>query len=500
MKKIFLLFFTLFFIPLNVLSIEDCGCEHHHHFEKSIEVKDNSVLNVRDCISIGVKNSPIIEEYAHRLEIAKSNVGIAKSAYFPEFSVGAGYRQEFNSNREEFVRNYREFPTVGVNLNKMIWDFGRTTANVKMEEFLKIAAEYEFQDIVCQTVFNIKLAYYDLLKAKAYYEAHKTYFEIQNNLVKDIQKLVKSGKKNKADLTNAQIVLYTLKANLAKSQNDYQKAKENLNNAIYLKNAPDYSIYSTQTFIYNPAKQKTFSNVYNLKPDKIVKDDTIFQHPNYTYSKAVELAYQNSPDIKALIATRNSFEQALIFIKRSYYPSLNAGIGYDFLNTNHYNNNGLSVAVTIDSTINGMRQKYDLQGAKAQLNLADTEIETFKDNLYFTVRKCINDVNTTYKNLPVYKDKMNISVENFDLTYNNYISDKMNQLELEHSTQEYFNSLIDYINSQFSYNISLIKLEMAMHEHLIDYHDDAEHVADFHQGDENRALSKLIRCNKKHKP
>ena len=41
---------------------------------------------------------------------------------------------------------------------------------------------------------------------------------------------------------------------------------------------------------------------------------------------------------------------------------------------------------------------------------------------------------------------------------------------------------------------------MAMHEHLIDYHDDAEHVADFHEGDENNTLSKLIRCNKKHKP
>lgn len=500
MKKLILLFIMVLLSSINVFAIEDCGCEHHHHFKTAIEIKNGSILNVRDCISIGIKNSPVIKEYAHRLEIAKSNVGIAKSAYFPEFSVGAGFRQEFNSNKEEFTRNYRELPTVGVTLNKMIWDFGRTTANVKMEEFLKIAAEYEFEDIICQTVFNIKIAYYELLKAKSHYEAHKTFFEMQNYLVKDIQNLVKSGQKNNADLTNAKVILLKAKVQLIQAENNYKVAQENLNNAIYLKKAPDYLIYATDTFNYRPTKQKIYSNSYNSKTDKIAKDDTIFQHPNYSYNRAVEIAYSNSPDIKALVATRNSFEQALVFVKRSYYPSLNAGVGYDFLNTNHFNNNGLSVALTIDSTINGMRQKYDLQGAKAQLNLADTEIETFKDNLYFTVRKSLNNVNCTYKNLSTYKDKMDIATENFELTYNNYKSNKMNQLELENSVQEYFHSLIDYINSQFDYNISLIKLEMAMHEHLIDYHDDAEHAAEFHEGDENNTLSKLIRCNKKHKP
>ena len=172
--KRFLILVLLLLSHNTSFAIEDCGCEHHHHLEAAVEVKDGSLLNIKDCIAIGLKNSPVIKEYAHRLEIAKSNVGVAKSAYFPEFGVGAGYRQEFNSNKEEFIRNYRELPSVGVRLNKMIWDFGKTTANIKMEEFLKIAAEYEFLDIVCQTVFSIKTYYYNLLKAKSEYEIQKT--------------------------------------------------------------------------------------------------------------------------------------------------------------------------------------------------------------------------------------------------------------------------------------------------------------------------------------
>ncbi len=507
MKKFFLILIAIFICTLKANAIEDvkqtekdCGCEHHHHDLKVVEVRDGSVLNIRDCIAIGMAHSSVIKEAAYRLEIAKSEVGAAKSAYSPELGVGAGMRFEFNSNKEEFPRRYRELPTVGIVLNKMIWDFGRTTANIKMADFLRIAAEYEFEDTVCSTVFDIKAHYYDLLKAKADLKAQKLEYELQNNLVNEIQKLVKSGKKDNADLLYAQVEFLKIKSELKKAENNYKNAKEKLNNSMYLVNAPNYSVYETQSFAYNPTPQKRIKNVSNVHSGKISKDDTVFQHPKFTYNQAVEIAYKNSPDIKALAATRDSFEQALLVVKRSYYPELKAGAGYDLINTNLYNNNGLSVAVAIDSSINAMRQKYDLKGAKAQLELADTEIKTFKENLYFTVRECLNDVETSYNNLPVYKNQMDKSSENFDKTFDNYKSDKMNQLELENAREVYIQSVKDYIDSMHDYNISLINLEMAMHEHLIDYHDDAEHAADYHEGDENSALSRLIRCNKKHKP
>ncbi len=498
MKK-FIFLVLLLLYQNSSIAIEDCGCEHHHHQESNVVIKDGSILNIRDCISIGIKNSPIIKEYAHKLEIAKSNVGIAKSDYFPEFGVGVGYRQEFNSNKEDFYRNYRELPQLGINLNKMIWDFGKTTANIKMEEFLKIAAEYEFEDIVCQTVFEIKTCYYKLLKAKAEYEIHKTSYAIQKQIVNKIKTLVNAGKKNRADLLNAQLMLHDISIDLNIAEVNYKNAQEDLNNSIYFENAPNFSIYETQTFSYKPTEQTAIKNVPYTVPQKIFKDDTVFQHPKFSYNYAVERAYKNSPDIKALVATKKAFEQALVYVKRSYYPELNAGVGYDLINSNKYNNNGLSVAVTVDSTINAMRQKYDIKGATAQLDLADTEIDTFKKNLYFLVRKNVNLVETTYKNISISKNEMDKAAEYFDLTYKNYLEDIMYQLDLEDARWLYIDTLLDYVNSQFDYNLALIKLEMSMHEHLIDYHDDAQHVADFHEGDENNALSKLIRCGKKHK-
>lgn len=94
---------------------------------------------------------------------------------------------------------------------------------------------------------------------------------------------------------------------------------------------------------------------------------------------------------------------------------------------------------------------------------------------------------------------MKKATEYFDITYSNYEKDIASQLDLEYAKDAYIRSIKDYTNSEFNYNIALIKFEMAMHEHLIDYHDDAEHAAEYHEGQEGDALSKLIKCGKKHK-
>ena len=507
MKRVFLVILYMLFCLCPCFAIEDtvsvdkkhsCGCDSHQHDAK-IEVNDGDFLTVRDCISIGLQNSPIIKEYAYKLEIAKSNVGLAKSMFFPVFSVGAGYNQTFNSNKDIFYRNYRELPYVGVALNQMIWDFGKTTANIRMEDFLRIAAEYEFEDSVCLTVFDIKKHYYNLLKEKYYYEIEKINLELQEYLIPIIREAVRKNMDISSALPNSELDLGKIKIKVKEAETRYANAKEDLNNSMFLKNAPDFLIYDTQTFVFKPVAQKVEKKLNYNKKDKVAVDDTIFKYEKYDYDNAVQIAYNNSPDIRALVATKNAMEQALISIKRNYYPELKAGVRYDFVNSNKYSNNGLNVAVGVDSSLNAMRQKYDVKGAKAQLNFAETEITTFKDNLYFKVRKNINDLDTAYKNLSTYKNNMSLAAKYFEKIMYYYELGKTDHFELVYSKDVYIDAIKAYINSQYAYNIALINLEMSMHEHLADYHDNAEHAVKYHVGDEGNAMGKLIRCKKKHK-
>ena len=494
--------FICFLINTSTFAIQEhehCGCEFHHHISAPKNITDESILSIKDCISIGLQNSPIIKEHAYMIDIAKNNTNAAKSIFFPELSAHAGYTRGFNTNVDDFEKTYRELPYVGVYLKQMIWDFGKTIANIRMEEFLKIAAQYEFEDSVCSSVFEIKTHYYKLLKAKAEYEAEKTNLDIEENIVKDIEKLVKAGKKNNSDLSNAKTELLTIKSNLLIKEDNLKNSWEELNNAMYFQNAPNYTIYETQSFSYNPQKQTVFKNVNYIKKGKISKDDTIFQHPNFSYEKAVEIAYNNSPDIHALEATKNAMEQSLLSVKRQFYPEINVGAGYDFVRTLDNRNNNFNIGIEAESSLNALKQKFDVGAAKAQLNLANTQIDTFKKNLYYAVRKNLNSVKTTYKNIPISEEKMKISAENFRLNYDAFLKGYASESTMESTRKSYYNSLIENINAQYDYNIALIKLEKSMHQHLIDYHDDAEHAIKYHHGNENNVLKKLIFCKKKHK-
>ncbi|MCR5264985.1 MAG: TolC family protein [Cyanobacteria bacterium RUI128] len=481
----------------------DC-CTCHKDSKMPKEIKDGTVLTIQDCVSIGLKNSPVIKKRKYELDIAKSNVGIAKSVYFPTLGVGVGYGQTNNSNNKHLESVYRELPNVGASLNKMIWDFGRSSARIKMEEFFKIGAEYEFMDSVCSTVFDIKTRYYDLLKAESTLEAKQINYAINEKIISEMKQMVASGKTSKADLLNAQTQHYKIQLEILDAEDAVKNAKENLNNSMYFLNAPDYEIEETNSYDdgyrreTNPYKLVAHSKTMTYKAHTS-KNRTI--HPDFSYSQAVELAYKNSPDLKVLMSTKSAMEQSLLAIKRTYYPELSGNIGYNFINTKKFANNSLTMGVGLTSSLNPMEFKHSLKGGYAQVELAQTEIDKFKEDLYFQVRKSLNIVNKTYEQIPVAKSRLKVAADNLTETLTQYRAKQMDQLELLYARNEYAEAMDGYVDAIYNYNIALINLEISMHYHLIDLHDRTEHAMKYHDDDIIDNFNNIMDCDKhdKHK-
>ena len=293
---------------------------------KTVIIKDGTNLSVLDCVATAFRNSPKIKRKKYYLDIAKSNVGIAKSQYFPVIGAGVGYYNENNSNSIYYNNHYRELPNIGVSVNKMVWDFGRTTANIRMEEFYKLGAEYEFMDSLCSTLFDVKEKYYKLLRAQALLKIAENNVEINKNILKI--------SKQEPDLTTAKMSLNEAEVGLLNAKNNFLNAKVDLNNSMYLDSQPDYNIKNTKTF--------GFENDFSLNSTKETQN---FEEYKFKFSrdKAVQMAYDNSPDLQVLISTKNAMEQSLIYIKRAYFPELSANAGYGFNNTNEASNNSLKV-------------------------------------------------------------------------------------------------------------------------------------------------------------
>lgn len=450
---------------------------------KPVDIHDGSVLTILDCVSTAFKNSPKIKRQKYNLDIAKSNLGIAKSQYFPVINIGAGFYNENNSDNNYYNSHYRELPSVGVSVNKLVWNFGKTTAYIKMEEFYKIGAEYEFMDSLCNTLFDVKLKYYALLRAKALQLVAQNNVEINENFLKLAQT------KRRPDIKTAELNLSESEIKLLEAQNEYKNAKIDLNNSMYLDSQPDYTIKDTHTFSYGN------DYAYNEKSNR----SEVFIPMTFTFplDKAVEIAYDNSPDLSVLVATKQAMEQNLLYIKRTYLPDLTANAGYGFNNSNQTANNSFKVGVNLSSSVNLMELKHSIKGADAQLSIADNEIELFKKDLYFEVKKALNNVDKYQNQIPTAKMEVEQSLENLHLVEEQYKSNQLNYVALQDARKDYTNALTKYIETMYDYNVSLIQVEMAMHYHIVDIHHKSDHAVHYHSDELIKHLNEVLGCDEK---
>ena len=462
--------------------------DEHDELFKTVVVKDGTELNVVQCVALAYKNSPKIKRKKYELDLAKSNVGKAKSAFFPVIGAGVGFYNENNSNTDVFSHHYRELPNIAVAVNQLVFDFGKSTANIKMEEFYKIGAEYEFMDSLCSTLFYVKEKYYDVLKAQAL-------VSIAEDNVVICKKYLKIAK-GAPDRTTAQVHLSKALFELAYAKTVLKNAKVDLSNAMFIEDVPGYNIANTKTFAYN----HDYGYVNKKIPPKF--EPYKFDFPK---DKAMDIAYANSPDLRVLESIKSAMEQALKYVKRTYLPELSANAGYGYNNSNEFSNNSLQVGVNLTTSVNLMELKHSIKGADAQLKLADNEITLFKKDLYFEVQRAFNNVEFAADDVPYAQNTAIQALENINTVEKMYESGALNYVALQDARKDYITAMQNYITSLTFYNKSLIQVEEAMHYHLVDIHHKSQHAVNEHSEELIEHLNEALGCDeneqkhKKHK-
>ena len=469
---------------LSVGNINAYAVIDEEDFFEPVNVHDGVVLDIGNCVGLAFQNSPKIRRTMYNLQLAQSNVGVAKSQFFPVIGAGVGFYNENNSNTIYYDRHYRDLPSVSVTLNQLIWDFGKTTANIKMEEFYKIGAEYEFMDSLCMTLFEVKAKYYALLKAKALLNIAKNNVEINEKFVEICKKHAD------VDYLAALVNLNDAKIHYIEAKNNVENAKVDLTNSMYIDSQPNYDISNTQTFTYND----------NHKYGSGIVEEEAFKPYKFPFARedAVKIAYENSPDLQVLISTKNAMIQNLKYIKRIYFPALTGNVGYGYNNNNIMDsNNSLQIGVNLSSTVNLMELKHSISGADAQLKLADNEIKLFKKDLYYEVKRAFNNVDRAQAQIPTTREAVITALKGLKAAENYYDNQTLSYTSLQIGRKDYIEALNNYVESIYNYNISLIQVEMAMHYHLVDIHHKSEHAVHYHAKELEEHLNKVLECDER---
>lgn len=91
-----------------------------------------------------------------------------------------------------------------------------------MYNFDRVAALYEFEDMVLETIFGVKTNYYGVLAAKATLDVNRANVQINERNYQRTKAYFEEGIKIKIDLVNAEVYLSDSKVTLVESEKAYK--------------------------------------------------------------------------------------------------------------------------------------------------------------------------------------------------------------------------------------------------------------------------------------
>lgn len=443
---------------------------------KTALIEKGAKLTISDCIQVALDNSPYVRQAAYNYKISKNDVNIAKASYFPTIGVGTGYYVNDSSASGRRMTNSNNYYSLTTSLNQLIWNFGKTTSQIRMQKFYKIAALYTFDNTVLDTIFAVKTNYYGVLAAKATMEVNRANVQINERNYQRTKAYFNEGIRSKIDLVNAEVYLSDSKITLVNSEKAYQNALVQLNNSMYIAHAPSYEISNTETFNFKhneiPVNLEKISEKRDISspPEGVsnavltskveqmaVMDNYKFKPFDYTFEECVDLAEKNSPSLKAYSATIEAMKQYLLYVKREYYPEITGSVGYGY--RDQYNTNSFNASIALSSSVNILKKKYEIDNGKLQVQLAENDLNLAKQNIYFDVQDAYINMIQLERQIPLMAVKVKQTYENFELADGRYEVGLGDYIELQDAKVNYNNAQNSYVQAVYNYNVARANLE-----------------------------------------
>jgi TolC family type I secretion outer membrane protein len=333
-------------------------------------------LSLAEVTDIALQNNPATQIAWQQAKTAAANLGIAKSAYWPQLNAGASVQHSNNL----FYPSSDTQSTYGpnVSLSYLIYDFGNRANKLRASQYSLIAANLNQNSQIQQIILQTQQAYYQVLGQEAFTTANeKSLAEAQTSL--NVSKaLRKHGMATIGDVYQAQAALSQAKLNLQQSQGDYQIALGQLATLMGL--PVDFK------FTLIP-----LSKIPPIKPTQQQITDLLAE------------AKTERPDLLAAQATVLASQAQLAATKAAGRPSVqfNATSTPKLTDDRNINNANVSLNVSVP-LFTGYSQTYQVRQNKAQLDQAQaTRDQLFQQvqlqvwQAYYALKTAENNIENT---------------------------------------------------------------------------------------------------------
>ncbi len=396
------------------------------------EAVTEGTLDIGKCVEIGLKKHPSITGAQSSAAAANSRIYQARSAYYPNMDINAGYTRT-DGPSSNIVSRYSS----GVSLSQNIYDFGRTSSLVKERDFSFESARATVEDTKNRVALDVKKAYYAVLLARKDRDVQKDTVKQFEKHLEQAEGFFEVGTKPKFDVTRAQVALSNARVGLIKAENALKIAWANLKVAMGVPEAPDFEI----------------------------KDNLAFSEYRVTLDEAVSRALLRRPDLRSAVEKERSARAGVDLAQSDYYPTLSGSAGYNFSGDSFPLEKGWNVGAVVTLPIfSGFLTKYQVSESRANLGSAEADKDLIRQSAVFEVQQAFLNLKDAEERVPASELAVKQAAENLDLAEARYATGVGNPIELTDATVEYSNARLVYFQALADYRTAVASLENAMGE------------------------------------
>ena len=413
-------------------SLPENWLENDALFQQVLPVDDQWWMVFEDAtldslISLAVERNPSVLMAINRMDMAKANFGIARSAFYPTIDLNAGWTRQQSSgnmgtgNPQGWNSNFQ----TSLDMSWQVDVFGNIRMKAKAQKENYAATREEYNAAMVSLCAQVAQTYFNLREMQQELDVLKRNAMSQEAVVKITEVRYNTGLVAKLDVAQAKSVYYSTLA----------------------------SIPSTESSIAQ--YMNTLAVLLGLYPQEVVETlSAPLPLPDYIEPVGVGMPAQlllRRPDVRAAERQVNAQASLLGAAKTDWFPSffLNGSLGYssqDLRDFTRKKSMTWSIAPSMKWTIfNGGERVNNIRLQRAQL---DETINQFNNTVLTAVQEVENAMNA-YKNsikqIVACREMVNQGKEAFDLSLDLYkqgLSPFQNVLDAQRSLLTYENSLV----------------------------------------------------------
>jgi outer membrane protein len=411
------------------------------------------VLTLKKAIEIALKNQPAIEAQGGQVASGEAKLGQARGNYYPRASISSAYTRISPVTSQtalttsssglppgSFVptgvtgQSYEQYAAVG-SLSQLLFDFGKTGAQVDAQKLSTQAARYDLANTKEQVVFDVKQAYYTLLGTqRAISVAGESVDQFKKQLDR-ARVLYAVGSKPKFDVTKAEADLSNAEVNLIKAEYGVRVARVTLNNAMGL---PDVSSYTVEDDLFSGATELSFED-------------------------AVQIAFSDRPDLLSLQNRKEAARQSIKAAQRAHLPTVNGSATLTYVGNGFPLDYGWTAGVVMVLPLfTGFVTTYQVAEAQASLTVASANERSLRQTIVLDLEQGYLALNEATKRMRSTEVALRQARETVELATERYAAGLAIAIEMTDALSAHANAELAHIGALYDRKVAQACIDKAI--------------------------------------